>query len=172
MPDNADVVVVSGCRTAIGSFGGSLKDCSPAELGTVSLKESLQRSGLAPDAVKHAVFGNVIQTEPRDMYLSRYIAVNAGLPVETPALTLNRLCGSGLQAIISAAQMIMLGDAETAAAASVTRRRLLSMCRRAEACRNTWLKRTSLSAWATLNMTDSRRPSTGPGLGLDINSSG
>jgi len=116
MPDNADVVVVSGCRTAIGTFGGSLKDYSPGELGTVSLKESLQRSGLAPDAVKHAVFGNVIQTEPRDMYLSRYIAVNAGLPVETPALTLNRLCGSGLQAIISAAQMIMLGDAETAAA--------------------------------------------------------
>jgi acetyl-CoA C-acetyltransferase len=116
MPDNADVVVVSGCRTAIGSFGGSLKDCSPAELGTVSLKESLQRSGLAPDAVKHVVFGNVIHTEPRDMYLSRYIAVNAGIPVETPALTLNRLCGSGLQAIVSAAQMIMLGDAETAAA--------------------------------------------------------
>ncbi len=116
MSDTPDVVVLSGCRTAIGTFGGSLKDTSPGELGTATLKESLQRAKLAPDAVKHVVFGNVIHTEPRDMYISRYITVNAGLPVETPALTLNRLCGTGLQAIVSAAQMVMLGDAEVAAA--------------------------------------------------------
>ncbi|MEX2525812.1 MAG: acetyl-CoA C-acyltransferase family protein [Gammaproteobacteria bacterium] len=111
-----DVLVISGCRTAIGGYGGSLKDHSPSDLGAITLKEALTRSGLAPDAIQHVVYGNVIHTEPGDMYLSRYIAVNAGVPVETPAMTLNRLCGSGLQAIISAAQTIMLGDAEAAAA--------------------------------------------------------
>lgn len=111
-----EVLVISGCRTAIGVFGGSLKNHSPGDLGAITLREALTRSGLAADAIQHVVYGNVIHTEPSDMYLSRYISVNAGVPVETPALTLNRLCGSGLQAVISAAQTIMLGDAEAVAA--------------------------------------------------------
>lgn len=116
MSNIADVVVLSATRTAIGTFGGSLKDTCPADLATVTLKESIARSGLEPAAVQHVVFGNVIHTEPRDMYISRVAAVNAGLSVSTPAMSLNRLCGSGLQAVVSAAQMIMLGDIDVAAA--------------------------------------------------------
>jgi acetyl-CoA C-acetyltransferase len=116
MSNIADVVVLSATRTPIGTFGGSLKDTCPADLATVTLKESITRSGLEPAAIQHVVFGNVIHTEPRDMYVSRVAAVNAGLSVSTPAMSLNRLCGSGLQAIVSAAQMIMLGDIDVAAA--------------------------------------------------------
>jgi acetyl-CoA C-acetyltransferase len=116
MSNIADVVVLSATRTPIGTFGGSLKDTCPADLATVTLKESITRSGLEPAAIQHVVLGNVIHTEPRDMYVSRVAAVNAGLSVSTPAMSLNRLCGSGLQAIVSAAQMIMLGDIDVAAA--------------------------------------------------------
>jgi acetyl-CoA C-acetyltransferase len=111
-----EVVVLSGVRTAVGKYGGSLKDLAPVELGAAVVREAVRRSGLEPDQVGHVVFGNVIHTETRDMYLSRVAAVNGGLPVETPAFTLNRLCGSGLQAIVSAAQLVMLGDTEVALA--------------------------------------------------------
>jgi acetyl-CoA C-acetyltransferase len=111
-----DVVVVSGVRTAVGKYGGSLKDMPPADLGAAVVREAVSRSGVEPAEVGHTVFGNVIHTETRDMYLSRVASVNGGLPVETPAFTLNRLCGSGLQAIVSAAQLVMLGDTDVALA--------------------------------------------------------
>jgi acetyl-CoA C-acetyltransferase len=109
-------VVLSGVRTAVGRYGGSLKDMPPADLGAAVVREAVSRSGVEPAEVGHTVFGNVIHTETRDMYLSRVASVNGGLPVETPAFTLNRLCGSGLQAIVSAAQLVMLGDTEVALA--------------------------------------------------------
>ncbi|WP_322094976.1 beta-ketothiolase BktB [Paraburkholderia bannensis] len=109
-----EVVVVGGVRTAIGKFGGSLKDVSPTELGALVLREVLARSEVKPEDVGHVVFGNVIATEPKDLYLSRVSAINAGIPESTPAFNVNRLCGSGLQAIVSAAQTIMLGDADVA----------------------------------------------------------
>ena len=111
-----EVVIVSGVRTAIGTFQGSLRDKPPTELGTLVTAEALKRADVAPDEVGHVVFGNVIHTEPKDMYLSRIAAMEAGIPKETPAMTLNRLCGSGVQAVISAAQTIMLGDADVAVA--------------------------------------------------------
>jgi acetyl-CoA C-acetyltransferase len=111
-----EVVVLSGVRTAVGKYGGSLKDMPPADLGAAVVREAVSRSGVEPAEVGHTVFGNVIHTETRDMYLSRVASVNGGLPVETPAFTLNRLCGSGLQAIVSAAQLVMLGDTEVALA--------------------------------------------------------
>ena len=111
-----EVVVLSGVRTAVGKYGGSLKDMPPADLGAAVVREAVSRSGVDPAEVGHTVFGNVIHTETRDMYLSRVASVNGGLPVETPAFTLNRLCGSGLQAIVSAAQLVMLGDTEVALA--------------------------------------------------------
>ncbi|RDU97521.1 beta-ketothiolase BktB [Trinickia dinghuensis] len=109
-----EVVVVGGVRTAIGKFGGSLKDLAPTELGTIVVRETLARAGVEAAHVDHVVFGNVIATEPKDFYLSRVAAINAGIPDTTPAFNVNRLCGSGLQAIVSAAQTIMLGDAEIA----------------------------------------------------------
>jgi acetyl-CoA C-acetyltransferase len=107
-----EVVVLSGVRTAIGDYGGGLKDIAPSELAAKVVREAVSRAKVAPEDVGHVVFGNVIHTEPKDMYLSRVATINGGLPKETPALTLNRLCGSGLQAIVSAAQMIKLGDAD------------------------------------------------------------
>jgi len=116
MNHNAEVVVLSAVRTAIGDYGGSLKDVPPSELAAQVVAESVKRSGLEPAEVDHCVFGNVLHTEPRDMYLSRVAAIAGGLPRETPAFTLNRLCGSGLQAIVSAAQLIETGAAKTAVA--------------------------------------------------------
>ena len=113
---NKDVVVVGGVRTAIGKFGGSLKDLAPTELATIVVRETLARSGIDAAHVDHVVFGNVIATEPKDFYLSRVAAINAGIPETTPAFNVNRLCGSGLQAIVSAAQTILLGDAQVAVA--------------------------------------------------------
>ena len=107
-----EVVVLSGVRTPVGNYGGSLKDFSPATLGAMVIQEAVGRAGVAPDDVGHVVFGHVIPTEKHDVYLARVAAVNAGLPVKVPAVTVNRLCGSGLQAIVDAAQTIMLGDAE------------------------------------------------------------
>ncbi|MBK5351673.1 acetyl-CoA C-acyltransferase family protein [Pseudomonas sp. TH41] len=109
-----EVFVVSAARTAIGTFGGSLKDVPPADLATTAVKAALQRSGVDPAQIGHLVMGNVIPTDTRDAYISRVAAINAGIPKETPAYNVNRLCGSGLQAIISAAQTLMLGDAEIA----------------------------------------------------------
>ncbi|HZU01382.1 MAG TPA: acetyl-CoA C-acyltransferase, partial [Ktedonobacteraceae bacterium] len=94
-----EVVVLSGVRTPIGTFGGALKDKPPTELAAAVVREAVKRAGIKPEEVEHVVFGNVIHTDPRDMYLARVAAINGGLPVETPAFTLNRLCGSGLQAI-------------------------------------------------------------------------
>jgi acetyl-CoA C-acetyltransferase len=111
-----EVVVLSGQRTAIGDFGKALKDVAPTKLGEIAIRAALGKAEVAPAEVGHVVMGNVIHTEPRDAYLSRVCAVEAGIPVETPALTVNRLCGSGLQAIISAAQTLMLGDAAIAIA--------------------------------------------------------
>jgi acetyl-CoA C-acetyltransferase len=116
MNDSCEVVVLSGVRTAIGGYGGSLKDSPPSELAALCVREAVSRAGIEPRDVGHVVFGNVIHTDSHDHYLSRIACVKGGLPVETPALTLNRLCGSGLQAIITAAQAIVLGDAVAAVA--------------------------------------------------------
>ncbi|KWC33850.1 acetyl-CoA acetyltransferase [Burkholderia ubonensis] len=109
-----EVVVVSGVRTAIGDFGGSLKDFAPTELGAKVVREVLSRANVPGDAVGHVVFGHVVNTEPKDMYLSRVAAIDGGVAQHTPAMNVNRLCGSGLQAIVSAAQTILLGDADVA----------------------------------------------------------
>ncbi|MCO5106517.1 MAG: acetyl-CoA C-acyltransferase family protein [Burkholderiaceae bacterium] len=113
---NREVVVVSAVRTAVGTFGGSLKDHSPTQLGAMVVREAVARAGLGAGDVHHVVFGHVINTEPRDMYLARVAALEGGLSQDVPAMTLNRLCGSGMQAIVSAAQAILLGDADAAVA--------------------------------------------------------
>ena len=111
---NREVVVLSAVRTAIGKFGGALKDIPPTELAAKVVCQSLQRSGLAPGDVGQVVFGNVIHTDQKDMYMARVAALHGGIPVETPALTVNRLCGSGLQAILTAADAIIHGDTDAA----------------------------------------------------------
>ena len=111
-----EVFVLSGVRTPIGKYGGGLSSVPPCDLAAKVLREAVSRSGVDPDQVGHSVFGNVIHTEVRDMYLSRVAAVDGGLPIGTPALTVNRLCGSGLQAIVSASQAVMLGDCDVAVA--------------------------------------------------------
>jgi len=111
-----DIYIVSGVRTAIGDFGGSLKGFAAADLGGRVIAEAVARSGLSPADVEHVVMGQVIHTSAKDAYLARVAALNAGIPQEAPALTVNRLCGSGLQAIISAAQMMKLGEAGVAVA--------------------------------------------------------
>jgi acetyl-CoA C-acetyltransferase len=116
MGSTREVVVVSGVRTAIGGYGGSLKDSPPSELAALCVREAVSRARIEPREVGHVVFGNVIHTDSHDHYLARIAGVKGGLPVETPALTLNRLCGSGLQAIITAAHAIMMGDADVTVA--------------------------------------------------------
>ena len=111
-----EVVILSGVRTAIGDYGGSLKDIAPTDLAARVVREAVARAKVDPKDVGQCVFGNVLHTEAKDMYLSRVACVNGGLPVETGALTLNRLCGSGLQAIVSASQYLLLGDIEAAVA--------------------------------------------------------
>ncbi|WP_298770811.1 beta-ketothiolase BktB [uncultured Novosphingobium sp.] len=116
MTQSPDIYIVSGVRTAIGDFGGSLKGFAAADLGGRVIAEAVARSGLSPADVEHVVMGQVIHTSAKDAYLARVAALNAGIPQEAPALTVNRLCGSGLQAIISAAQMMKLGEAGVAVA--------------------------------------------------------
>jgi acetyl-CoA C-acetyltransferase len=111
-----EVVFLSGVRTAIGGYGGSLKDTPPTDLAAICVREAVKRSGAKPADIGHAVFGNIIHTDAHDHYLARVAALKGGLPHETPALTLNRLCGSGLQAIVTAANMITNGDADFAVA--------------------------------------------------------
>ncbi|MBD9532873.1 acetyl-CoA C-acyltransferase family protein [Comamonas sp. CMM01] len=114
MSQTREVFLVSAARTAIGTFGGSLKDVPNTQLATTAVKAAITRAGIAPDAVGHVVMGNVIPTDTKDAYLSRVAAIDAGCPIETPAFNVNRLCGSGLQAIVSAAQAIALGDCDVA----------------------------------------------------------
>ena len=109
-----DIFIVSTARTAIGTFGGSLKDVPNTQLATTVVKAAIARAGIAADAVGHVVMGNVIPTDTKDAYLARVAAIDAGCPIETPAFNVNRLCGSGLQAIVSAAQAIALGDCDVA----------------------------------------------------------
>jgi len=111
---NREVVVLSAVRTPIGKFGGALKDIPPSELAAKVVCQSLQRSGLSAADIGHVVFGNVIHTDAKDMYLARVAALRGGLQVDTPALTLNRLCGSGLQAIVTAADAVVHGDTDAA----------------------------------------------------------
>ena len=114
MASQREVVIVSGVRTAIGDYGGSLKDLAPSDLAARVVREAVARAKVDPQQVGQCVIGNVIHTEPKDMYISRVAAVNGGLPHASGALTVNRLCGSGLQAIVSAAQYILLGDTDVA----------------------------------------------------------
>lgn len=116
MNSDREVVFTGAVRTAVGSFGGSLAGVPPTELGSQVIRAAMTRGGVEAGEIGHVVFGQVIQTEPKDMYLARVAAMGAGIPKEVPALTLNRLCGTGIQAIVSAAQMVMLGDAEIAVA--------------------------------------------------------
>jgi acetyl-CoA C-acetyltransferase len=114
-----EVVILSGVRTAIGDYGGSLKDIAPVDLAAKVVREAVGRASIDPNEIGHVVFGNVIHSESRDMYLARVACINGGLSQHTAALTLNRICGSGLQAIISAAQSVFLGDTSAAVAGGV-----------------------------------------------------
>ena len=107
-----DIVILGGARTAIGAFGGALAGTTPIELGTIVAKEAVARAGVEGAQIGHVAFGHVINTEPKDMYVSRVAAINAGIPDATPAMNVNRLCGSGVQAIVSVIQSLMLGDAD------------------------------------------------------------
>jgi acetyl-CoA C-acetyltransferase len=111
-----DVVITSAARTAVGRYGGSLKDQPPTDLGALVTRIAIERSGIEPEQVDQVVFGNVIHSAPEDMYMARVVAMKAGIPKEVPAFTVNRLCGTGVQAIVSAAQSIATGDAEVAVA--------------------------------------------------------
>ena len=108
----SDIVILSGARTAIGTFGGALAGTPPIELGTVAARAALERAGVEGARIGHVAFGHIINTEPRDMYLSRVAAMQAGVPESAPAMNVNRLCGSGAQAIVSVVQSLMLGDAD------------------------------------------------------------
>ena len=116
MTNPTDIFIVAGARTAIGGFGGSLASLRPAELGTIVMKEAIARAGIAATDVQNVVVGTVVPTQPKDAYVSRVASVNAGVSIETPAMNVNRLCGSGLQAIVSAAQGIALGEQDIALA--------------------------------------------------------
>jgi acetyl-CoA C-acetyltransferase len=111
-----EVVITSAARTAVGRYGGSLKDQPPTELGALATRTALERAGIEPEQIDQVVFGNVIHSAPEDMYMARVVAMKAGIPQEVPAFTVNRLCGTGVQAIVSAAQSIATGDAEVVVA--------------------------------------------------------
>ncbi|MDQ2095647.1 acetyl-CoA C-acyltransferase family protein [Rhodalgimonas zhirmunskyi] len=108
----SDIVILDGARTAIGTFGGSLAGTAPSQTGAIVAKAAMERSGVEPGQIGHVVYGHVINTEPRDMYISRVSAIEAGIPDSVPAMNVNRLCGSGAQAIVSVVQSLMLGDAD------------------------------------------------------------
>src|SRR5258707_13000218 len=108
-----DIAIVSGARTPFGRYCGKLKDFTAQELGTIAAKGAIDRAGIKPEEFDHAVFGNAQQTSGDSLYGARHVRLKAGLPIETPALTVNRLCGSGMQSIVNAAQMIQLGEANT-----------------------------------------------------------
>src|ERR687891_2194272 len=109
-----DIYIVGGARTPMAEYTGKLKDVSALELGAIAARAALSRTGVKPEAVDHVVFGNVLQTSPDAVYGARHVGLRAGVPIEVPALTVNRLCGSGIQAVISGAQLIQLGEARIA----------------------------------------------------------
>ncbi len=109
---NRDIVFLSGVRTGFGSFGGTLKDFTATDLGVIAAKGAMEKAGIAAEKVDHVIFGNVMQTSKDAIYLARHVALRAGCPIETPAVTVNRLCGSGFEAIVQGARMLMLGEAE------------------------------------------------------------
>src|SRR5881398_1881375 len=111
MLEPKDIAIVNGARTPMGRYGGKLRDFTANELGAVAAKEAIRRAGVDPKEFDHAIFGNAQQTSGDSIYGARHVALKAGLPIEVPALTVNRLCGSGMQSIVSAAQMIQLGEA-------------------------------------------------------------
>ena len=111
-----DVLILSGARTPMGEYGGALKDLSAIELGAIAARAAIERGGISPDQIDHTVVGNAMQTSGDAIYGARHVALKAGVPIDKPALTVNRLCGSGIQAIVSAAQMIQLGEANAALA--------------------------------------------------------
>src|SRR5579859_2570771 len=111
-----EIYIISGARTPVGVLQGALSDVSAIDLGVIAARGALERSGVHPQFVDQVVMGNVIQTSKDAIYFARHVALKAGLPIETPALTVNRLCGSGLQAIVSAAQMLLLGEGHIALA--------------------------------------------------------
>lgn len=156
------VYLVEGARTPFGSFGGSLTNVSDIDLGVIASKEALKRSNVSANEIDQVFFGNVIHTTKAASYLSRHIALKAGIPIETPALTLNRLCGSGLQAVVSAAQAILLGDAETALAGGAE-----NMSQAPHVLRNTrfgtGLKTPEIDDMLTLTLQDQY---TGCGMGI------
>ena len=115
----ANIFILAAQRSAIGSYGGSLKDTPPIDLAIPVAKDAIAKSGVPDDAIQHAIYGHVIHTEPRDMYSPRCISIGAGLAETAPAFQVNRLCGSGLQAIVSATQLIQLGDCDSALAGGV-----------------------------------------------------
>jgi acetyl-CoA C-acetyltransferase len=110
------VVIASAARTAVGSYGKSLKDVPPSDLGSIAAQSAMERAGVEPEQIQHVVFGNVIHTEPGDMYMARVVGMKADIPKEVPAYTVNRLCGTGVQSIVSAAQAIQTGEADVALA--------------------------------------------------------
>ncbi|MDQ4079776.1 MAG: acetyl-CoA C-acyltransferase, partial [Gemmatimonadota bacterium] len=109
---NRDIVFLSAVRTPFGTFGGSLKDHTAVDLTVVAAKAALERAKVAPSEIQHSIFGNVLQTTFDTIYFARHVGLKAGCPIETPALTVNRLCGSGFQAIVNGAQEILLGDVD------------------------------------------------------------
>src|SRR3954469_17093628 len=113
MQNTNDIAIVSGVRTPMGRYCGKLKDFTAMELGAVAAKSALERAGVDPKEVDHVIFGNAQQTSGDALYGARHVGLRAGLPIEIPALTVNRLCGSGMQSIVNAAQMIQLGEATT-----------------------------------------------------------
>ena len=116
-----DVVFLSGRRTPFGSFGGTLKDFTATDLGVHAAKAALESAGIPAEAVDHVIFGNALQTSSDAIYLARHVGLRAGVPQDVPAVTVNRLCGSGFQAIVNGAQEILLGEAESACAAGPSR---------------------------------------------------
>ena len=156
------VYLVEGARTPFGSFGGSLKSVSDIDLGVIASKEALKRSGVPAEDINHVFFGNVIHTTKAASYLSRHIALKAGVPIEVPALTVNRLCGSGLQAVVSGVQAIMLGDADTVLAGGAE-----NMSQAPHVLRNTrfgtGLKTPEIDDMLTLTLQDQY---TGCGMGI------
>src|SRR5437870_3067467 len=111
---NKEILILGGARTPMGEYGGALRDLSAIELGAIAARAALERSHVAPEQIDHAVIGNALQTSGDAIYGARHVALKAGVPIDKPALTVNRLCGSGIQAIVSGAQMIILDEAKTA----------------------------------------------------------